>query len=94
MISYLLTEAFIEFRSQHRAPSIVACLSGEGFIHVANDEKKMIPIRVGSVHYLRAGSKFILTASDPLIGKSASNLVAVRVGINESVAPEGNCVIS
>lgn len=71
------------------------CIGGDGFISVADDiEKKTLPIRVGSMYYLRAGAKFVLNSSGSVIGKSAADLIAVRVGINESVAPEGSCVLS
>jgi len=100
----------------YRAPSILAIVSGEGFLSILEENvvdgsnsnsssnssigngssnsseqgRKLHPLRVGSIYYLRAGTPFLLTST----GIADSQLVALRVGINESSAPEGSCVIS
>lgn len=80
------------FRTR-RAPTLLTVLGGEGYITCGS---KRYPVHAGSSYYVRAGTRLILSGC-AIAGAAPGEVAAVhavRVGINESTAPEGGCVIS
>ncbi len=79
----------------HRAPSIIVCLAGEGYIsELEQDTEKMLPLCTGIVYCLKAATKFLLTSSPSADGIPSTDLSVVRVSVNEMVEPSSSCAIS
>lgn len=73
------------------APTIVLVISGQGYIHLTDDNNQsMLPMCAGAVYYLKAGgSHSVLSTISGTDNNNETPLVFFRAGINETLEVDG-----